>query len=498
MRVGSLSIRVVSVVGAIAVGLVLGSAAVLVPMVGGGPSTPGSSSFSAPQTWLARTRSRLSASAAIVTSKIQTATSAAMQPKLAETTNAANYEPRIVRPSPFQGNNTGKLTGGQPPAGSVPTVADAKTTQTPWATQVTVEPDSASPRKLTSSKPVTEDQRRKLVADIQAELMRVGCYDGETDGQWGPGTRRAMAAFTDRVNASLPFDQPDLILLTLVQGHKSRACGLDCPVGQGHSDTGRCVPSNILARSEHSRSVQTAKSELADKPVAEKRNANERQGTIGTAWSANAPVSGLGNSEVVAGPVPAPLRVTRAASARQPIVDSLAIEPKIAVVPPTKQAAVAVNTPPALTQPTIPVDRERAFPGRMTMGAPLPPPDTASALPANEEKAARNEAGTRLAAIDSPTARAPVAAPVTAVEAEEEAAPKAAKRAAHSSSVGRQSPYAQAPAIVRRRLPEPVIVHRPAPPPRVTYVGPRQQSGSSSGSKSRRLVYEMFQRLDRN
>src|SRR6478609_3570133 len=55
-------------------------------------------------------------------------------------------------------------------------------------------------------------------------------------------SRRAMQAFIERVNAALPIDQPDGILLTLVQSHPDKVCGTPCPVGQGLSPTGQCVP----------------------------------------------------------------------------------------------------------------------------------------------------------------------------------------------------------------------------------------------------------------
>jgi hypothetical protein len=76
----------------------------------------------------------------------------------------------------------------------------------------------------------------------------VGCYGGALDGVWTPATRGAMKAFTEAVNAALPSDQPDTILLSLVQGHQGKACGQTCPDGQGLAGDGRCLPNAILAR----------------------------------------------------------------------------------------------------------------------------------------------------------------------------------------------------------------------------------------------------------
>ena len=76
-------------------------------------------------------------------------------------------------------------------------------------------PATASPRDPAS-----------LARQLQSELRRVGCYDGELSGVWSLRTRAAMKAFTDRVNASLPVDKPDQILLALVQNHQGVACVL--------------------------------------------------------------------------------------------------------------------------------------------------------------------------------------------------------------------------------------------------------------------------------
>lgn len=105
----------------------------------------------------------------------------------------------------------------------------------------------------------------KLVDSIQRELQRVGCYTGNLDGDWGPDTRRAMRAFNERVNASLPTDRPDYILLTLLQGHAAKACGVACPAGQELAD-GKCLPRAVIA--EQRRRLLTEKPEGAQLPRA--------------------------------------------------------------------------------------------------------------------------------------------------------------------------------------------------------------------------------------
>src|SRR5581483_2982711 len=95
---------------------------------------------------------------------------------------------------------------------------------------------------------ITIPKGEALTRELQKELRRVGCYDGEINGAWTPSTRRAMKAFTDRLNASLPVDAPDPVLYALVQGQRVEVCGKLCPTGQASSEDGRCLPAAIVAR----------------------------------------------------------------------------------------------------------------------------------------------------------------------------------------------------------------------------------------------------------
>ena len=104
-------------------------------------------------------------------------------------------------------------------------------------------------RKLASAKPTDEAARLQLTRDIQSELKRIGCFDGEANGEWTPATKKGMKAFIERINATLPIEEPDHILKTLVQGHPGSACGKTCPAGQSLNGD-RCVPSAILAQQQ--------------------------------------------------------------------------------------------------------------------------------------------------------------------------------------------------------------------------------------------------------
>ena len=67
-----------------------------------------------------------------------------------------------------------------------------------------------------------------------------------------------MRAFTGRINAALPVDEPDGVLLALVQGHKDKACGMPCPPGEGLAADERCLPNAVLAHARSSTAPPTA------------------------------------------------------------------------------------------------------------------------------------------------------------------------------------------------------------------------------------------------
>jgi len=116
---------------------------------------------------------------------------------------------------------------------------------------------SGEPSADTMSLPPPRD-RASLVRELQRGLKRVGCYEGEVSGVWTQQSRSAMRAFTGRINAALPVDEPDGVLLALVQGHKDRACGMPCPPGEGLAADGRCLPNGLLAHARKPTAPQAA------------------------------------------------------------------------------------------------------------------------------------------------------------------------------------------------------------------------------------------------
>ena len=174
--------------------------------------------------------------------------------------------------------------------------------------------------------------RASMARDLQLELRRVGCYGGELNGIWTAATRKAMKAFTDRVNATLPVEVPDEILLTLVQAHQGEACGKPCPPGQGLSDDGRCLPGAILA--------QAAKKGTSHSAMAARQNAGqpaEKPTAAIAPWTAT-------TAAAIPAPLPGPRPVGRMALAGPTIATPpLAAEsppgsPVPAALSPSKQA----------------------------------------------------------------------------------------------------------------------------------------------------------------
>jgi hypothetical protein len=92
------------------------------------------------------------------------------------------------------------------------------------ATAPPTQPPAALPRAA---------DRNDLTRELHKQLKRVGCYDGEISGVWSSASRQAMRRFTLAVNAKLPIEEPDIVLLRLVQGQGQRVCA--CPTGPGES-----------------------------------------------------------------------------------------------------------------------------------------------------------------------------------------------------------------------------------------------------------------------
>jgi peptidoglycan hydrolase-like protein with peptidoglycan-binding domain len=241
----------------------------------------------------------------------------------------------------------------------------------PWTTVVAADRSVSAAGRLTSAKPGDSATRWELARDLQRELTRVGCYGGEINGAWTASTRRAMAAFTERVNASLPIEEPDYILLTLVQGEKSAVCSDECPSGQVISGSGRCMPAAVVAQAtrkakrDEQRRLAAEAQRLERKPIAAPARSDvagelpwlaEEQNLVAQSSTNRAPLPGrmAVGAATLAPPVATgePVAPAAAQSARDALA---AVEPMdqqnsdqktdAAIVPPIEPDARAVERP---------------------------------------------------------------------------------------------------------------------------------------------------------
>lgn len=132
------------------------------------------------------------------------------------------------------------------------------------------EPAVATPKLPLAAPPSpratpTPGDRTSLTRELQRELRRVGCYSGEVNGVWTTSSRMAMKSFTDSVNASLPIDNPDHVLLSLLQGHQNMACNASCPGGLTTGENGQCTPSNVQAKVAPTATPETKAEQPADR-----------------------------------------------------------------------------------------------------------------------------------------------------------------------------------------------------------------------------------------
>ncbi len=151
------------------------------------------------------------------------------------------------------------------------------------------EPKPKPPPAATNIDP---GDRVALARALQRELKRVGCYSGEITGVWTTSTRMAMRAFTERVNATLPIDKPDPVLLSLVQGHQggdactqnaasvkdARTSGPEeATPGAAKDKTDPAAAAALALTAPAAKAVPNAKSDAADeaRPAAVKPAARE-------------------------------------------------------------------------------------------------------------------------------------------------------------------------------------------------------------------------------
>jgi hypothetical protein len=490
--------RIMTVMGVILAGGAIGAAAVLAPLSMNTQQSPGASTG-----WMAGLSEQ---AGSMVRSVATTLTSSTSSQSPAGSVSKAEADRGVVPAvaGAGDGSSVGSLDSSRPSTAATGTAVSAEIVPK----RVAVALENGGGRKLTSSKPSGDEARIELVRDIQRELKRVGCYEGDVDGSWGSGSKRAIATFTERVNASLSIDEPDFILLTLLQGHNGQACGATCPAGQtaASGSAGRCVPNGVLAqtnkpakdreRFNQQRDLQLAQRGAQQQPSAD-TSSETKVNQLAAAAAGTVAVGSAWTAKVIPEPR-APAQMVEGA------------KPAVASLDGVGTASVAL---PSVTP----------LPGRMAIGAPVPTPANAATAPATvpppilpSAPVAGSKPSTpkRVAAIDraaetpddSDDGKPAQAQSNEAPKAKAAAAPKQPKpqpangETARNKTVLRSLDQPEPTAKIVRRPQQVVVVQRPPP---VRYQAPSYVRGpsfadNSKSARQRRMIYDLFQRPDRN
>jgi hypothetical protein len=105
---------------------------------------------------------------------------------------------------------------------------------------------------------VPTPDKATLVRSLQTELKRVGCFEGDVDGKWGPPVKGALIEFTQRAKVEVPTDVPTPAAADAVKGQRGRICPLECGAGRIERD-GACVAKTTPERPTRAKAAGEAK-----------------------------------------------------------------------------------------------------------------------------------------------------------------------------------------------------------------------------------------------
>src|SRR5262245_46827581 len=87
----------------------------------------------------------------------------------------------------------------------------------------------------------TTQQRDVLVKKLRTALRRVGCGDGEGEGQWSAKDINALSKFWKHTKTEVANYEPTTDALEAVTARTERVCPLECEVDKVESRDGKCV-----------------------------------------------------------------------------------------------------------------------------------------------------------------------------------------------------------------------------------------------------------------
>jgi hypothetical protein len=212
---------------------------------------------------------------------------------------------------------------------------------------------AATPTQPPAALPRAAD-RTHLTRALHRELKRVGCYEGEISGVWSSASRQAMRRFTVAVNAKLPIEEPDIVLLRLVQGQGQRVCA--CPAGPGEPKPS-CATSPGPAETGKSGAGEVLRAEQASAQRARPSIVGAAASTAAAATALARPEPASSNARLVTAPVASEEEPHAPRTAR-----SSGPTPPAAVYPARRRhiARRADSRPPAVVQSLV-RDMQRAL-----------------------------------------------------------------------------------------------------------------------------------------
>ena len=87
-------------------------------------------------------------------------------------------------------------------------------------------------RSISLSSPLPQISVPDPTRALQAELKRVGCFDGAADGRWSEQTKAALADFARHAKLDVSTDAATQAAVESVQSRRDRVCPLACGAGR--------------------------------------------------------------------------------------------------------------------------------------------------------------------------------------------------------------------------------------------------------------------------
>ena len=193
--------------------------------------------------------------------------------RLAEQRQCAPERPAAVTSAPVPQSAAEKLAN----AAVSPAPSPAGGNAAAAGTVVAALPSPAAPGVVA---PSAIDGRSQLARNIQLELIRLGCFAGDADGDWSADTRASLARLNKAAKAKLNASGPSTVTLATLQKRKGRTCPMECGRGyQARGNTCVAIKSQPRKPSASERSVERRPARASREYVVEEPAARPSYGS---------------------------------------------------------------------------------------------------------------------------------------------------------------------------------------------------------------------------